>query len=490
LSHDATSEAGLSPGLGSPSFTDSPSALPTGRSGVVAPPPPVVPASPPAHLEALRPYRTLEQSLVLAADVAALALLMTALRAFSPPALAYLAIALFVVWWRGGYRVPVTLRALDEVPHLFGLLALPLFVILPLAATTPLPQPFVLFIAGAPVALGGARCLAYLTVRTLRRQRRIGKRVLILGSGVVARDIARILLDHPEYGMWPMGRLDDEANTFPVPYLGRPDDLHEVLAREKVERVVVAFSRTGEHELVEILRTAVSAGVEVYIVPRFFDIGQNESVDRDDIWGIPLHRVRPPGPAIRGWRMKRAFDLAAASIGVFILLPALVCVAAGVKLSSPGPVLFRQRRVGLNGQHFDMLKFRSMRENDDSDTRWNVADDPRRTAFGRFLRRTTLDELPQLLNVVRGDMSLVGPRPERPHFVAQFGANIPHYASRLRVPPGVTGHAQVHGLRGDTSIEERARFDNFYIERWSLWRDIAILGRTAVAVLRGESPTV
>jgi len=165
--------------------------------------------------------------------------------------------------------------------------------------------------------------------------------------------------------------------------------------------------------------------------------------------------------------------------------PLLLLVALVVKLTSPGPILFHQRRIGQHGREIEVPKFRSLRVNHDSDTQWNVDDDPRVTWIGRILRRTAIDELPQLWSVLKGDMTLVGPRPERPLFVRRFTADIDGYGDRHRVPVGLTGWAQVHGLRGDTSIEERARFDNQYIEHWSLWRDVVVLFRTVAEVARG-----
>jgi lipopolysaccharide/colanic/teichoic acid biosynthesis glycosyltransferase len=162
--------------------------------------------------------------------------------------------------------------------------------------------------------------------------------------------------------------------------------------------------------------------------------------------------------------------------------PVLVIAALAVRLGSPGPILFRQDRVGQRGHVVQILKFRSMRVNSESETRWGGSRDERITRVGRILRVTDIDELPQLFNVLRGDMSLVGPRPERPHFASQFDQQVIRYHDRLRVPCGLTGWAQVHGLRGDTSIEERARFDNYYIEHWSLWFDVVILVRTLAHV--------
>jgi lipopolysaccharide/colanic/teichoic acid biosynthesis glycosyltransferase len=184
-------------------------------------------------------------------------------------------------------------------------------------------------------------------------------------------------------------------------------------------------------------------------------------------------------------------DVVSAGLLLAVSSPLLALLAVAVRLSSPGPILFRQRRIGQHGHEFELLKFRSMRLEHDGATAWKATDEHQTTA-GRWLRRTSLDELPQLWNVLRGDMSLVGPRPERPHFVARFSADIPGYDDRHRIPVGLTGWAQVHGLRGDnTSLTERARFDNLYIEDWSLWLDVVTLLRTAGAVVRmalGWSP--
>jgi lipopolysaccharide/colanic/teichoic acid biosynthesis glycosyltransferase len=169
---------------------------------------------------------------------------------------------------------------------------------------------------------------------------------------------------------------------------------------------------------------------------------------------------------------------------LLVTAPLFGVLALGIKLSSPGPVYFRQRRIGMNGREVEILKFRSMQQNDESDTQWSVDEDARVTKIGSFMRKTSLDELPQLWNVVRGDMSLVGPRPERPHFVQRFSEEVSGYEDRHRVPVGLTGLAQVHGLRGDTSIEDRAWLDNHYIENWSAVSDLAILARTAGAIVR------
>ena len=180
-----------------------------------------------------------------------------------------------------------------------------------------------------------------------------------------------------------------------------------------------------------------------------------------------------------GWAiLKRSFDLFVSIVGIIILSPLFLILAIGVKRSSPGPILFRQTRVGYQRREFQMLKFRSMRQNDEENTAWTTNADPRKTKFGAMIRKFSLDELPQLFNIIRGDMSLVGPRPELPHFVEQFKETIPFYMVKHQVKPGMTGWAQVNGYRGDTSIEKRIELDLWYIDHWSAWLDIQILFKT------------
>jgi lipopolysaccharide/colanic/teichoic acid biosynthesis glycosyltransferase len=202
------------------------------------------------------------------------------------------------------------------------------------------------------------------------------------------------------------------------------------------------------------------------------------------LWGHACRRLDPP-PAHRAPLSKRILDVTVAGLMLAALSPVLLLCAAAIRLSDGPGVIFRQERVGQDGRLFTLLKFRTLRADDEeAATRWSVAHDERMSTVGTFLRRSSLDELPQLWNVLRGDMSLVGPRPERPYFVAEFSRVHPRYAARHRMPVGLTGLAQVHGLRGDTSIEDRCRFDNHYIDHWSLWQDVCILLRTAVSLLR------
>jgi exopolysaccharide biosynthesis polyprenyl glycosylphosphotransferase len=202
---------------------------------------------------------------------------------------------------------------------------------------------------------------------------------------------------------------------------------------------------------------------------------------------MPLVRLRRAPFRTRAWTAKRVSDVLISAIVLVVIAPVLLLCALLSRWET-GCVLFRQTRVGLDGEPFTLLKFCSLRPAEDAEaaTRWNIGDDARVGPIGRILRRTSLDELPQLWNVLRGDMSLVGPRPERPHFVDEFNQQFPWYMARHRVPVGLTGWAQVHGLRGDTSIADRTHFDNFYIENWSLWGDIKILFRTVGQVLRGS----
>jgi exopolysaccharide biosynthesis polyprenyl glycosylphosphotransferase len=237
------------------------------------------------------------------------------------------------------------------------------------------------------------------------------------------------------------------------------------------------------------MRACARLGVAVYVVPRFFELGVcPDGSSTDWIWGTRLVYARPPLPSAAARIAKRALDVAVSVLLLVASSPLIAGAAVATKLSSSGPVFFRQWRVGRGGRPIHVLKFRSMRVNGDSETTWSVDDDDRITGVGRLLRRTSIDELPQLINVLRGDMSLVGPRPERRHFADGFNDTVDHYDDRHRVSGGLSGWAQVHGLRGDTSIEHRVQFDNDYIEHWSIWLDVVIMIRTALTVVRDALP--
>jgi exopolysaccharide biosynthesis polyprenyl glycosylphosphotransferase len=339
----------------------------------------------------------------------------------------------------------------------------------------------------AALAVVTGRALSYTLLRAVRARSKNPEPTLIVGSGPTAELIATTCRQHPEFGLLPVGLLDASGSPdLPLPLLGSPEDLPTVVRDLDVRRVIVAFGRAREIDLIDVLRAAEELPVAVYCVPRFFELRlPRERARTDDIWGIPLTRLTSAGPRVLERRLKRGLDVLVATVGLLAASPVLALAAIAVRASSPGPILFRQTRVGRGGRVFALLKFRSMRMNEDSDTAWSVAHDDRVTPVGRFLRRTSLDELPQLLNILNGDMSLVGPRPERPHFVEVFSETVAGYRDRVRVPVGLTGWAQVHGLRGDTSIADRVRFDNAYIENWSMWLDMVILARTIREALMG-----
>ena len=398
---------------------------------------------------------------------------------------AYAGVVLVLLRATDSYKRRITLSVLDDLPRLLVPGAVGLLLI---GALRPAVGPESSLFSQAlivSVAIVAGRLWSYTAIRIARRTGRMAEPALIIGAGTVGVELHRVLQEHLEYGLVPIGILDDVAPEPPLQLIGGLADLEQVVREHDVHRVIVAFGPGAEHELVQVLRSAVHLDVEVHVVPRFFEVGLAPTGPTvEHVWGIPLYRLRPA--AIRGlsWPIKRAVDIVVAGTALVLLAPVMALLALAVRLTSPGPVLFRQRRIGQHGTPIEVLKFRTLFVNDDSDTTWTVQDDPRQTSIGRWLRRLSLDELPQLINVLRGDMTLIGPRPERPHFVERYSHGVPGYRHRHRLPVGLTGLSQVHGLRGDTSIAERARFDNLYIEHWSGWQDIKIFLHTVGAVIR------
>jgi exopolysaccharide biosynthesis polyprenyl glycosylphosphotransferase len=343
------------------------------------------------------------------------------------------------------------------------------------------------------------RMFAYSGIRAARRRHRLRQRTLLLGAGTLAGSLAGNLLAHPEYGLTPEGMLDDDPmlreGERPVPVLGGYDDLSRVLLQHEVDIVIVTYGSVREPLMVSILRACDRLSCEIYFVPRLYEL-HAVTKDTEVLWGVPLVRLRRAAFRTNAWVGKRVFDAVVSAVALILLAP-VMAVCAALSRWETGSFLFRQIRIGIDGRPFTLYKFCSLQAaggSDSSDRSTIVTDgvvrelrdlDGRMGPNGRFMRRTSLDELPQLWNVLRGDMSLVGPRPERPYFVDEFTRQIPWYMARHRVPAGLTGWAQVHGLRGDTSIADRARFDNFYIENWSMWGDIKILMRTFGQVIRG-----
>ena len=494
------------------------------RAAAAAPPPVVPPAAPPAGPSARRPGaaplilpptrtgatdvlpqapegwmgRFGVQPLLVACDLAAC--VSAGLLAPTGGRIPWVFASLLLVLYAGGhlYRSRLSLSLLDDLPRLTGRwLAAVGLTILAQAGLSRVRwgDQFVHWRLVWPALIALAlivvlRASAYALVRHQRRRRRVAHRALVIGAGTVGGEVAGILTEHPEYGLQPVGFLDDDpwlsGEQLLLPVLGGTDDLMGVLTRYDVGNVVVAFASMRESELVDIIRTCDRMDCEIFLVPRLFEL-HHVSDDMDEVWGLPLVRLRRAARRSRGWHVKRVFDVALAGAALLALAPVFAVVAALVRREGGPGVLFRQERVSVDGRRFELLKFRSLRPVDETEsaTNWNIAHDDRLGPVGRFLRKTSIDELPQLINILRGEMSLVGPRPERPHFVHQFTEAHPGYVARHRVPSGLTGWEQVHGLRGDTSIADRAKFDNYYIENWSLWLDIKIILRTVGSVLRG-----
>ena len=324
-----------------------------------------------------------------------------------------------------------------------------------------------------------------------RIRARYPQKVLVVGTGDVGRMILQSIRQSPRLGYRVVGFVDDTPDRQEiggVPVLGPIDNLRLVIREQGIEQTIVGLPEVQHDRLLEIISQCDSERVTTKVFPDLFQIMASE-VSIDDLNGVPLLTVRDI--ALRGWRLtlKRAMDLVVSAVGLVLLSPFMMLIALLVKLDSPGPVFYAQERMGLDVKPFPMLKFRSMRADAEEHTGpvWAAKDDPRRTRLGAFLRRFSLDELPNLINVLFGHMSLVGPRPERPVFVEQFKQIVPRYMDRHKEKAGMTGWAQVNGLRGDTSIIERTKYDLWYIENWSLLLDIKILLLTFLQVLRGEN---
>jgi exopolysaccharide biosynthesis polyprenyl glycosylphosphotransferase len=390
------------------------------------------------------------------------------------------------------YRSRLTLSVLDDFPYVLGAVFICLLTEISLETITgdegTSGRRAIQMVALLVLVLV-LRSVAYALVRRARRSGLVRHRVLVLGAGQVGTHLVRTLQQHTEYGLDPVGYWDRHprtANQFELlaPLFGADERLADVIQDFAVELVIIAFSRAPESDLVDVLRTCDRLDCEIYVVPRLFEL-HAITHDMDDAWGIPLAHIRRAPFRTMTWQFKRLIDVVFAATALLLLSPVLAACYLAVRLEGGPGVIFRQERVGLDGHRLTLMKFRSLRPVNDHDsaTTWNVAHDLRLGNVGRFLRRTSLDELPQLWNVLTGEMSLVGPRPERPHFADQFARTVPRYTSRHRVPAGLTGWAQVHGLRGDTSIEDRAMFDNTYVENWSLWGDIKIMLRTLKQVV-------
>ena len=470
-------------------------------------------------------------------------------------AFSVLVLALFVM--RGMYTERLRSHLLDEIRSIVSATAVATMAIIALrvvrsddphtAAQTV--QTWVL----AAFALSAGRMALFLSRTRAIARGDGGRATLIVGAGRVGHRIANRLLERPEFGLRPVGFLDNEpleleGETIDLPVLGASWDLERVIEENDVEHVLFTFSTAPHAVMLSMVRRCRELGIAASLVPRLFEVSV-ERVSVEHLGGLPLLEMRPIDP--KGWQflVKYAIDRVVAAIAIVLISPILISLTLAVLITSGRPIFFRQRRIGLDGQEFDMLKFRTMRGSPEASGHnhghWvfetlghangngngngtahangnatangngngngahanghgngnggaatatateteveidvQAAEEDRRTPIGRILRRYSLDELPQLFNVLRGDMSLIGPRPELGTFVRLFEEAVHRYGDRHRVKSGITGWAQVHGLRGNTSLADRVEWDNYYIENWSLWLDMKIAVMTLGSLLR------
>ncbi|MBV9339175.1 MAG: exopolysaccharide biosynthesis polyprenyl glycosylphosphotransferase [Solirubrobacterales bacterium] len=424
-------------------------------------------------------------------------------------ALPVLTVALLAL--RGAYRRRLRILALDWLPGIpsaitIATMAVAMLDLLILGRVTHPGLWVRIWLLAGLLVFSGRLVLAFVQ-RRLRSRRVSPRPVLILGAGAVGRLVARRLKASPEYGMSPVGFIDDdppmtdEGYEEGVPVLGTPDTIEDVLSSTAARGLIVSFCRCPDVRLSQLIRTCQERGVEVSVVPRMFETINNR-LHYEALGGLPLLCFDAVDQRAWQFAVKHAFDRLLAASLLVVLAPLLAAVALAVRLTSRGPILFRQRRVGRDGNTFDLYKFRSMQwqgrttnsHGEDFVASRLVERDVgpggvdgqnRLTSIGGVLRKLSLDELPQLINVLKGDMSIVGPRPERPEFVELFGREIPRYHERHRVKSGITGWAQVHGLRGPTSLRDRIEWDNYYVANWSLGLDLKILVLTVIALFHG-----
>jgi Undecaprenyl-phosphate glucose phosphotransferase len=337
-----------------------------------------------------------------------------------------------------------------------------------------------LFWAESIVAVSLSRAVFRELFRFARRHGFNQRYAIVVGGGEPAAEVLRVLRRRPDVGIRVLGMLSDKREVPDnVRWLGGIEDVRAVLDRQQVDIVFIALPHADYSRITTVLHGIGDDPVAIHLVPDVFALASLRG-GVEEFETVPFIHLRES--PLYGWNrvLKRAFDLVGGTLALILAAPAMLAIMVAVKLASPGPVLYRQERMGVDGRRFGMLKFRTMRVDAEAQTGpvWARPDDPRRTRPGAFLRRWSLDELPQLFNVLRGEMSLVGPRPERPSFVEEFRRRVPGYMLRHKVKAGITGWAQINGWRGNTSIERRIECDLYYIERWSLAFDLRILIQT------------
>lgn len=328
--------------------------------------------------------------------------------------------------------------------------------------------------------------------KSLYRRGRELKSVVIVGNNKTAEQIAQLFATQQVLGYEVLGYYADSPAAEDSPlarckYLGNVNRLPDDIVPLRIQSALIALTHSEQEQLISLLRSTEGKNIEFMMVPDILEL-MTSRVRIQEIEGIPFIKLKDIPMTTWNRIIKRTFDIVFSCIILLLTFPLSLLIALLIKLTSPGPVLYVQERVGLDGKHFQLYKFRSMKVDAEKETgpKRSTPDDNRKTWIGRILRRTSLDELPQFWNVLRGDMSVVGPRPERPFFVEQFQGKIPRYLERHRVKTGMTGWAQVNGLRGDAPIEERTKYDIYYVENWSLVFDLKIISKTLYAVLFGK----
>ncbi|MEO6796194.1 MAG: undecaprenyl-phosphate glucose phosphotransferase [Candidatus Dormibacter sp.] len=416
------------------------------------------------------------------------------LPAFGPYlAAAPVVVAVFILTFafNGVYRIRRGRPLLDEVFAVVGATVLAGFVTLALMSLYRGFSYARLVLVYTVVAALILMVLGRMILRRIligQQRRGVGtERVLVVGTGAGSDLLIHRMMMFPQYGYTVCGVLDDRlevgTNFAGTSVVGSLSALPTQVATQRIDQVFLAIPGATHDQLLHLIKTCEDLNVDFRMLPDLFEIITTRMA-ADVVDGIPLVGVRRSQVEGVGLVAKRAFDVVAGVILLIVLSPLWAALALLIKFGPPGPILYRQERVGQGGRLFTLLKFRSMVQGAEEETGpiFATADDARRTPIGRWMRRFSLDELPQLINILRGEMSLVGPRPERPFFVERFGAEIPRYLERHQVRPGVTGWAQLNDLRGDTSIGDRTIYDLYYIENWSLVFDIKILILTVARI--------
>lgn len=391
----------------------------------------------------------------------------------------------------GRYRARLHLAVMDEIPALLRNVLSAVAIVAMVVAARHEPEAGMDYLVESIGGLGllvVGRIVTTAVINASRKHQITRHRTVLVGGGGVAADLVATLDARPRYGLAVVGFVDSGHGVVDPTFanrLGALSQLGQIVRRTRADVVLIADGDLREADVMEAIEGPALESCDVLIVPRMHYL-RTRTGQGDHIGSIPVMRLGQANLDGPGLALKRGFDIAVSSLLLVVLSPVLAAFALLIRLSGP-TVIFRQPRIGRGGVVFDCLKLRSMRPatTQQSSTSWSgsVSDEDRTTAVGALMRRTSIDELPQLWNVLRGEMSLVGPRPERPYFVEQFAAEYEVYARRHRMRTGLTGMAQVNGLRGDTSIAERARYDNYYIENWSLWLDVKILLGTVSEVL-------